>query len=253
MKSRSGAPGSGLYLIVLLSIFLTRSVAMATSLPDEVRLLTAHLVPYSMQGQAQQGFMIELVEEIERRLGSSREINFLPWSRSLRLAKLTPNHIIFPVTRTPEREHDYQWLIKVAPIELVFVTLAGEPLSLVEARALETISVQQDTPFEQFLHSMGFDNLVSMPNAAAYHLRMLQLKRIQAWFTARDLAFYSWNEQQTKVPLVMSDSVYRSDVYIATSKQFPPQLASLYQQTFVEMREDGTLGRIMQRYRPLND
>jgi polar amino acid transport system substrate-binding protein len=232
----------------LLLAALYFSPVEADTQQDQVRLITAHLLPYSIQGGAQPGFMIELVEEIERRLGSDRQIKYLPWPRSLRLVKREPNHIIFPLTRTPEREEHYIWAIKVAPIEMVFVTLDGKSLSMAQARELESLSVQQDTPFEQFLKRNGFDNLISLPDAAPLHIRLLQVKRTQAWFTAKDLARYAWLEQRVQEPLVLGDSVYRSDVYIATSRQFPSEVASAYRRAFDVIVRDGGFAAIMQRY-----
>lgn len=211
-------------------------------------MVTSHLLPYAMQGDAQPGFMVDLVKEIERRQGWEHQITFLPWARSLRLVRQESNYIIFPLTRTPEREDDYIWLIKVAPIEMAFVTLEGEPLSLPQARALDRISVQQDTPFEHFLKREGFKNLVSLPDPAPLHIRLLQAKRTQAWFTAKDLARYAWSDQKVDGPAVLGRTAYRSDVYIATSNNFPSEVALAYLRTFEEIVQDGSFTTIMLRY-----
>ncbi len=236
-------------LALALALAFSLSQAKADSRQHGVRLITAHLLPYSIMGGAQPGFMVEVVKEIERRLGSERPIEFIPWSRSLRLAMREPDYIIFPLTRTQEREPHYQWTINVAPIEMLFVTLDGKPLSLAQAKGLSRISVQQDTPFEQFLELNGFENLLALTDPGPQHIRLMEIGRTEAWFTAKDLAIYTWNEQKAITPLTFGDVVYRSDVYIATSKKFPTRLASDYQRVFKEMIEDGTLEEIMTAYR----
>jgi polar amino acid transport system substrate-binding protein len=213
-----------------------------------ITLVTAHLLPYSIQEGREQGFMVELVREIERRLGSNRPVRFLPWSRAIRNTRLSPNHVIFPLTRTPEREPHFDWAIEVAPIHLVFVTLNGQRLELAQARRLRAIAVQQDTPFEQFLRQQGFTNLVVTSSAAPIPIRMLRAGRVEAWFTARDLAAYSLREQFVTEPVSYSDPITSGSVYIALSREFPAALRQAYRDTFNAMRQDGTYQRIMGRY-----
>jgi polar amino acid transport system substrate-binding protein len=159
-----------------------------------------------------------------------------------------PNHIIFPLTRTPEREPHYDWTIKVASIELVFITLAGQPLSMEEARLLPRITVQQDTPFEQYLKERGFENLESVTEPARAQLHLLRTHRVQAWFTAKDLAYYARLVHDIDADLIYSEPVETYDVYIATSRQFPGSLGKAYAETFQTIVTDGTYARIMARY-----
>ncbi len=214
----------------------------------QVRLVSSHLAPYAIEGGEQAGFMVDLVRAIETRLGTERPVRFLPWPRSLRLAKNEANYLILPLTRTPEREPHYRWLLKVAPIEMAFITADREPLSLAEARLLNKISVQQDTPFEHFLQRQGFTNLVRLPDPGPLHLRMLSAGRTQAWFTAKDLAAYTSADTGQDGAVVLGETVYLSDVYIATSLEFPEAVAAAYLRAYQELVEDGSLEAIMGRY-----
>lgn len=215
---------------------------------QQITLVTAQLLPYSIQEGRQQGFMVDLVREIERRLGTNRPVRFLPWPRAYRNARLSPNHVIFPLARTAEREPYFDWAIKVASLKPVFVTLNGERLDLARARRQEAIAVQQNSPFEQYLKEQGFKNLVVTTSAAPIPIRMLRAGRVDAWFTARDLAAYSMQEQFVTEPITYSAPVFSSNVYIAFSREFPDDLRQIYLRTFDEMRQDGTYQRIMSRY-----
>ncbi|MCW8944233.1 MAG: transporter substrate-binding domain-containing protein [Sedimenticola sp.] len=215
---------------------------------SSIKLVTSHLVPYSIQEGRQQGFMVDIVREIERRMGTHRPVLFLPWPRAIRNTRLSANHIIFPLTRTLEREAHFDWGIKVAPIDLVFVTLNGQQLDLEQARSLATIVVQQNTPFEQYLRQQGFKNLVITTSAASIQIRMLQAGRVNAWFTARDLAGYSMKELFVPGPITYSKPITSGHVYFAFSKQFPQTLKTEYQQIFKAMQSDGTFQQIMDRY-----
>ncbi len=228
--------------------FLIGGSATAAADSHAITLVTAHLLPYSIQEGREQGLMVELVREIEQRLGTNRPIRFLPWPRAVRNARSSPNHIIFPLSRTPEREPDFDWAIEVTQIDLVFVTLNGQHLDLEQARRLDAIAVQQNTPFEQYLRQQGFSNLVITTSAAAIPIRMLRAGRVDAWFTARDLATYSMREQFVTEPISYSDPITSANIYIALSPEFPAELRQAYQRTFEAMRQDGTTQRIIGHY-----
>ena len=206
------------------------------------------IAPYSIQEGRQQGFMVELVREIERRLGSNRPVRFVPWPRAVRDTRLMPNHVVFPLTRTPERETDFDWAIEVASIELVFVTLNGRKLDLPQARQLNAIVVQQNTPFEEFLRRQGFDNLVVTTSAAAVPVRLLQAGRVGAWFTTHDLGRYALQELFVREPASYSDPITTGSIYFALSLEFPAALKTAYQTTYRAMQEDGTVRRILSAY-----
>ncbi len=214
----------------------------------DITLVTAHLLPFSIQEGRQQGFMVELVREIERRLGTNRPVRFLPWPRAYRNALLSPNHVIFPLARIPEREADFDWAIQVAPLTPVFVTLNGKRLNLQTARQQGAIAVQQNSPFEQYLRKRGFTNLVITTSAAPIPIRMLRAGRVDAWFTARDLAAYSMREQFVTEPITYSEPIFSVNIYIALSREFPAELRQVYLDAFHEMKKDGTVDRIMGDY-----
>ncbi|WP_428623150.1 substrate-binding periplasmic protein [Sedimenticola sp.] len=247
-KGRYAMTLAGCLLSLLIWAPDTSATQRDPATPPTVTLVTAHLLPYSIQEGREQGFMVELVREIERRLGTNRPVRFLPWPRAIRNTRLSPNHIIFPLTRTQEREPYFDWAIEVAPIHMVFVTLNGRRLDLEQARQLGAIAVQQDTPFEQYLRQQGFTNLVVTTSAAPIPIRMLRAGRVQAWFTARDLAAYSMKEQFVSGPISYSDPITSGHVYIALSKAFPDDLKDAYQSTYRAMLQDGTYQRIMSRY-----
>lgn len=215
---------------------------------DDVELVTADLSPYSIEVGLRPGFLIEIISLIEDRLKTNRPVDFYPWPRAQMLARTQANRIIFPLTRTPTREAHFNWLLDVAPIEMVFVTLDGHRLTLDQARQLGRITVQQSTPFESFLKSQGFNNLISSPRASQSHLRLLEAKRVDAWFTAKDLAEFALMDE-TQLTASYSKPIKTWRVYIATSKEFPKGLADDYRRIFNELKADGTVDHILRQYR----
>lgn len=216
---------------------------------DDIQIVTSDLSPYSIDVGMRPGFMVEIVLKIEERLGTGRTPQFYPWSRAQKLTELGKNHLIFPLTRTPEREDAYHWLIDVAPIEYVFVTLDGRELTLEEAKKLNRITVQQSTPFQQFLARHNFTSLITTPSASETPLRLLESGRVQAWFTSKALAQYALEGQRFAQKAKMSEPIKTSRVFIASSKDFPADIQRAYQRIFYDLVEDGTIDYILKQYR----
>ena len=231
--------------LLWLILWTTSPVSWAN---DEIELVTSDLSPYSIEVGLRPGFFVEIVSHIEDRLGTNRPIDFFPWPRAQMLAGTQGNRLIFPLTRTPQREDYFNWLIDVASLDYVFITLDGKEISLKEARKLDRITVQQSTPFESFLKAQGFTNIVSSPNASDTHIRLLTAGRVNAWFTAKDLADYALLENNI-LNATFSEPIETSRVYIATSQEFPAELAENYRRIFAELKSDGTVDHILRQYR----
>ncbi|MDV7341178.1 transporter substrate-binding domain-containing protein [Terasakiella sp. A23] len=211
--------------------------------------MTAELPPYSIEVGMRPGLMVEILSMIEHRLKGRHKPHYYPWPRAQMLTRANANHIIFPLTRTPEREPYYDWAINVMQVDSVFITLDGRKLSLEEAKKLDLITVQQSTPFEEFLKKEGFINIVSSPQPAERHLLLLQKKRVEAWFTSRDLAQYALAENGLSEKATLSEPMESGQIYIAFSKQFPPSLRQQYIDVYNELKEDGSIAYIMKQYR----
>ena len=236
-----------LYVITL--IFMGLSCNVVANENDKIEIVTSDLSPYSIEVGLRPGFMVEVLSLIEQRLNRQSPIHYYPWPRSQMLARSNDNHIIFPLTRTVKREKDYDWAIDVAPIEFVFVGFGYEHLTLAQAKQLDRITVQSSTPFESFLLKNGFKNVVASPHASETHLRLLEHNRVQAWFTAKDLAQYALLDNKKMKGLKISEAMHVERVYFAMSKKFPPSLKAEYIRVFNELREDGTIDYILKQYR----
>ncbi len=56
------------------------------------------------------GMSVEIVQEIQRRLGVSDPIQVVPWARGLDKLDHEPNTMLLTMARTPERDSRYQWV-----------------------------------------------------------------------------------------------------------------------------------------------
>jgi polar amino acid transport system substrate-binding protein len=59
-------------------------------------------------------------------------VEFMPWVRAFSIAKNKPNTLILSMIRTPEREADFHWIIKVSNLSRVFISLQNKPENYVD-------------------------------------------------------------------------------------------------------------------------
>lgn len=230
-----------LFLILLLMPYST-SVRAA-----DYEIITTNLPPWSIQGKT--GIFPDLVKEIEKRLGNNHQPQNLPWSRAQRMAKNNnDNYIIFPMTRTPNRENTYKWIVKVMPTQLVFGTLGPHQKDLETARDLHSILVHQDSPPYYFLAKKGFKNLTKSPFGVSAIPKMLEIGRADAWFTALAIMKYATHGTSLEGRLNFSPSVNEAWLYIAGSKNISEELANDYRMAFKTIKAEGMYDQIIQKY-----
>lgn len=109
---------------------------------------------------------------------------FVPWGRAFQRVESSDFLMTFPLTRLPEREGRYRWLVPLQQDQIVFVSIDKPINSLNEARKLKRILVWRGSSMEIFLKKQRFENLVPVGTTSSL-IRMLQFGRGDAWFTVR--------------------------------------------------------------------
>ena len=56
------------------------------------------------------GLTIEIVQEIQKRVGNNDKIQVVPWARGIDKINNNPNTLLFSMARTQDREDAYQWI-----------------------------------------------------------------------------------------------------------------------------------------------
>ena len=90
--------------------------------PSEKTTLKAMTVdgnyPYNFVKDARlQGIVLNIANELASRLDLDLQVEVVPWTRALLVAKNEPSIMAFSVARIPERERNYYWIGPVASNE----------------------------------------------------------------------------------------------------------------------------------------
>lgn len=236
------------------SVFLAWLLATATqaALPAELTILTENLPPlnYVRYGELV-GPSVEIVREIQKRVGSREKIQVHPWSRAYKRILDEDNVVLFGMTHTEERHHQFKWVGPLARKRDILVARKASNIvinSLDDDKEVKAIGTLRDDTREVFLKDYGFANLESVSDEQL-NTRKLMFGRIDLWAfkipglkTVCELA----GVDHTKLEEVFS--LREIDVSIAFSKGTPDTIVQEWQRAFGEMTEDGTVARIRSRW-----
>jgi len=89
------------------------------------------LLQYYENGESK-GPSIEILQAILKEAQLDAKVEFMPWVRAFATASNNPNTLILSMIKTPEREDDFHWLIKVSNLTRVFISLTSNPENYVD-------------------------------------------------------------------------------------------------------------------------
>ena len=221
---------------------------------EPLRLLTEDFPPVNFQQDGVvKGLSVEVVQEIERRLGLKDEITLVPWSRAYREVQGPGRIALFAMARTPAREKLFKW---VGPIVTFYSSLyaparGGMRLrSMEDAKRAESVLVVRDWYTSEQLASMGFKNLVPVADPATA-IRMILAGRATLFATER--LSMPQTMAQAGIPEESLEIVYSyasSEGYIAFSHETPDSLVQAWNEKLREMKRDGSFRAIYKRWLP---
>src|SRR6056297_545042 len=199
------------------------------------------------------GSSVEIVQEIQRRVGDDTEIEVLPWSRSYNLILSEDNVILFSTTLTEERRDLFQWVGPIFSQPWVFYVKKGSGVeinSMEDAEKLGRIGTYLNDAREQYLISLGFENIDSTVNEVN-NVKKLASGRIDAMIASPDNFISSCREAGID-PDTFEEAylVSEQELYITFSKAFDPAIVAQWRQALKAMYEDGTFEALYLKWYP---
>lgn len=215
-------------------------------------LVAAELPPYVIRSShgKPSGVAIEIMEEAARRLNEPLTIELMPLARALTQTAHRKDVLLIPPVRSSQREHLYYWVTPILDEEFVIVSDRNAhptPLTLKDLPSLKVGTLRHS--FGQYLLQQRL-NLASQ-TVATEDLNALKLQRgrIDAWVAAWNVILYNQQTGGFSIDeIVKGESLMRTQLFIAASKDFPFTEGRRWQAVIDEMRHDGTLARIIRQY-----
>jgi polar amino acid transport system substrate-binding protein len=199
------------------------------------------------------GSSVEIVQEIQKRVGDDTEIEVLPWSRAYNLILSEDNVILFSTTLTEERRELFQWVGPIFSQPWVFYVKKGSGVeinSMEDAEKLGRIGTYLNDAREQYLISLGFDNIDSAVNEVN-NVKKLNLGRIDTMIASPDNFLASCREAGIDADnFEEAYLVSEQELYITFSKDFDDAIVAEWQEALKSMYEDGTFEEIYLKWYP---
>ncbi len=221
-------------------------------LSAELTILTENLPPLNyLKDGVLVGPSVEIVKEIQKRVGSREEIKVYPWARAYKMALEDENVILFGMTHTKVREDIFKWVGPLATKRDILVAKKGSGVkinSLEDAKKVKRIGTLRDDTRERLLQSHGFTNLESVSDEQK-NAQKLVMGRLDLWAykqpglkTVCELAGVDYNEIEEIFHLRVID------VSIAFSKKTSDSIVKNRRNYFKDMLADETIKKIRDKW-----
>jgi polar amino acid transport system substrate-binding protein len=236
-------------LLMIASAFL---ISVNPALSQDLTILTENMPPLNyVENDVLVGPSVEIVKEIQRRVGSNEEIKVYPWARAYKMSLEQENVVLFGMTHTEARHDQFKWIGPLATKRDILVAKKGSGIkinSLEDAKKVKSIGTLRDDTRERLLKSLGFTNLEPVSDEQM-NAKKLVLGRIDLWTykipglrTVCELAGVDYNEMEEVYDL------RKINLDIAFSKKTSDSIVQRWRSAFDEMLADGTLMKIRKEW-----
>lgn len=237
-------------LLIMVTSLLLVSVQPVWS--EKMTILTENLPPLNyVKDGVLVGPSVEIVREIQRRVGSHEQIEVYPWARAYKMALEDVNVVLFSMTYAKDRHDKFKWIGPLAKKRDILVAKKGSGIeikSLEDAKRVKRIGTLRDDTRELLLKSLGFNNLEPVSDEQK-NAKKLILGRIDLWAykkpglrTVCELAEVDHDEVEEVFHL------RDIELMIAFSKQTSDELVQRWRDAFNEMLADGTIMKIRKKW-----
>lgn len=197
------------------------------------------------------GLTVEVVQEIQRRIGNKDRIQVVPWSRGVNKLNKDPNTFLFTMARTQDREHLYQWIGPILFIEYGLYVKADSRIkinSLADAQKIGLIGVYRDDIRDQTLTRLGFTNL-DRASSAVSNFKKLMIGRIAAYADAKKgvgITAHLAGYEESDVKLAYD--LFKNPLYIAVSKNTDAAIVARWNNALDDMKKDKSFLKLLKKY-----
>ncbi|MEH6631142.1 MAG: transporter substrate-binding domain-containing protein [Halopseudomonas aestusnigri] len=226
-----------------------------------IRIVTDGFAPLQyLNDGTPDGYVTEFIQATIERVKLSYPLDvssfdFLPWKRALLEAKNDPNTLFFSLSRTPEREANYQWLGTVSPYRQSFFRIKNN--SHISVDSLENLrdgsfilGIQRGGSVHSLVKQLGFEPGKDYTTYTHYSqgIKMLYNGRIDMLplteFLARNAACRDGFNGDLLMPVIAIKSLAKP-LWATLSNNSSPLLVKAFKKAMVELKDEGVYQEIL--------
>lgn len=223
---------------------------------SQIQLLTEELAPWQMKyDQELVGISVEIVQEIQKRIGNDKKIKVFPWNRAYNMTLKKEGFALFSTARSVDREGDFKWVGPLVPLKFVMYKNKNDTKiykKLSDAKSVAAIAVTKNDVSEQFLRQQGFKNLqVDIGHSGQENIQRVFNGEAQLFSSGYISGHYQIKTLHLSDKIVMTQipTLFESSLNIAFNINTPNKTINTWQKILEEIKSDGTYDRIIEKYR----
>lgn len=221
---------------------------------DKINLITETWVPYQiLTGNNLSGISVDIVKEIQKRVGNTNKIKVYPWSRGYEITLNKKNYALFLTTKTKKREKLFKWVGPIANVDIVFFKNKKRNISIKtieDAKNVNSIVVAKQSYQYQILKKMGFDNL-DVNEFADFSLTKLLNNKSDLYPTDYSTMLYKIKQENINdIEFVnLPKPIHKSKLYIAFNIETNDKIVNNWQIALDNIKRDGVYKKILDSYK----
>lgn len=214
---------------------------------EPLHLTTEQYAPFNFDnGGAIVGLGADQVREIMRRSGIAYDMELLPWSRAIGLAREKPKTCVFTTAHTVDRDPHFKWVEPLLVERTLLIRAADSDVTattVAEATAYRTGTQTGDYTVE-LLRNAGFTQ-IDLARDLDLTLKKLLSGRVDLMAVSESFVHRLQNDG---VPVEEVAVLFEQVFSIACSPKTPDAIVARMQDALVDIIADGTQAEILARY-----
>ncbi|MBI3101348.1 MAG: transporter substrate-binding domain-containing protein [Burkholderiales bacterium] len=232
---------------------LSWACVLASVQAQTIQAVTEDAPPYTYAEQGKvTGPVTEIVEQSLQRAGfKDYRLHLYPWARAYSLAQKQPHVLIFLIARTPAREALFHWAGEIMKIEYHLYRWRGRAVEVphLDAARAYSIGVMRDDVRQQYLQSKGFNKLVVSAQPLDNFRKLVSGQVDLVPLTAREVQPLCKEAAVdcTQLERVLTLHEASTGLYMAYSRQTPPEVVERTRKAFAQLQAEGTVKRLLSK------
>lgn len=221
----------------------------------EIQVVTEDFAPYSYKEDGKlTGISVEIVESLLSQLNLTAKIRVYPFKRTYEIAKTQKDTLIFSIIRTEDREHEFKWVGRLAPITTGLFKLKKRKdihlKTIKDIGSYQVSDIQGSAVWEHLKH-YGIE-VLEIPSTAQ-NIQMLKLDRIDLTGTV-ELNFYhtlkklNYSPQDFEMAYVFEE--LSSYLWLAFNKDTDDEIVEDFRNALANFKTSMMFKSLLKKYNP---
>lgn len=173
------------------------------------------------------------------------DYQMVPWARAVKNVEGSNQLLIFPLTRTPDREKKFSWVARLNEDKTCFASTGAVLNSLDDAKRRNRILAWRGSSYQTYLEGQGFKNLLILHDTAQV-VRILNSDPEAAFYYPCDSAQSFLDASRSKIILKFGAPIDSEELWLAGGRHFKHTEASKkFAEAIGELEKSKTLNKLL--------